>query len=134
MGIRENNLKKSHDRTLSKWQRLWRINNGIGWIGTIISRTKEKIVLSNPRRFMSVEKGLHVDQVGFDSVIITPEMVGKRVAVFVGCELKATANDKLSDDQINTRELIVAMGGIHREVRPDRIIESGFFSQDRNKT
>lgn len=64
--------------------------------------------------------------IGFDSIVITPEMVGKRVAVFVGSELKATKNDKLKKEQINFKNLLVNMGGIHREHRSNEVIESGF--------
>lgn len=128
MGFKENNLKNKHDRTLTKWQRLWRINNGVGWVGEVIHRTTKQIILKKPFRFRAIEKGLHADQIGFDSMIITPDMVGKRVAVFVACEIKATGG--LSDDQVKTRDLVVKMGGIHREVRGDRVVESGFLSPD----
>ena len=57
--------------------------------------------------------------IGFDSIIITPEMVGRRVAVFAGAELKATKGDKLRKNQRDFKALIVKMGGIHREVRED---------------
>lgn len=121
MGYAENNLKNHHDRTLTRWQRLWRINNGVGWVGGNVEGA------SGARPFRAIEKGMHVDQIGFDSLVITPDMVGKRVAVFVGCELKATRDDKLSPDQVKTKKLIVKMGGIHREVREDgEVVETGF--------
>lgn len=114
MGIHENNLKNSYEATLTKWQRLWRCNSG-------------KVQLISKRWLELWPKGTP-DLIGFDSIIITPDMVGKRVAVFVGTELKATKTDKLKKKQIDWRDKILKpMGAIHREVRENgRVIESGF--------
>lgn len=112
MGIQENNLRIVTERKLTKWQRLWRANSG-------------KVQLITKAWLVLFPKGAP-DMIGFDSIIITPEMVGKRVAVFVGSELKATKYDKLKPKQIAFRDLIVNMGGIHREHRSDEVIESGF--------
>lgn len=126
MGQLENNLKNEVDSNLASFQRLWRINCGFGWISSRIEKCRGFIKLYNARPFRGAEKGIS-DCIGFDSIIITQEMVGKRVAVFVGSELKATKNDKLNKDQGNFKKLIVKMGGIHREHRPDGVvIESGF--------
>jgi len=126
MGQKENNLKNEVDAGLTTWQRLWRINCGFGWISSRVEKCKGFIKLYNARPFRGADKGLS-DCIGFDSIIITPEMVGQRVAIFVGSELKATKNDKLKTDQTNFKNLIVKMGGLHREHRPDGVvIESGF--------
>ena len=116
MGIQENNLRILVERSLSPLQRLWRVNAGQGWIGKILSRKNNILTLRDPRPFFGMPPGT-TDMIGFDSIIITPEMVGKKVAVFVGDELKATKNDKLKKDQVNFKNLIVSMGGIHREHR-----------------
>lgn len=126
MGQKENNLKNEVDKNLTSWQRLWRINSGMAWAGKVISRMSGVLKLANPRPFFGAPKGFP-DMIGFDSIIITPEMVGQRVAVFVGSELKATKNDKLKKDQVNFKNLIVKMGGLHREHRPGgEVVESGF--------
>ena len=131
MGQLENNLKNEVDRSLTSWQRLWRINAGMGWAGKIIERVVKSggmsfIKLANARPFHGAPKGFP-DMVGFDSIIITPEMVGKRVAVFVGSELKATPRDKLKKEQVNFKNLLIKQGGIHRECRPGGcVVESGF--------
>lgn len=127
MGQLENNLKNEVEGNLTTDQRLWRINAGMAWAGKIISRTAGKITLMNPRPFFGAPKGTP-DMIGFDSIIITDEMVGQRVAVFVGSELKATPRDKLKKDQVNFKNLLVKMGGIHREHRPGGdVVESGFI-------
>lgn len=127
MGQLENNLKNQVDQNLTSSQRLWRINCGFGWISSRIEKCRGFIKLYNARPFRGAEKGIS-DCIGFDSIIITPGMVGKRVAVFVASELKATKNDKLKKDQVNFKNLIVKMGGLHREHLPDGVVvESGFI-------
>lgn len=112
MGIQENNLRIKTERKLTRFQRLWRANSG-------------KVQLITKAWLVLFPKGTP-DMIGFDSIIITQEMVGKRVAVFVGSELKATKYDKLKPKQIDFKKLIVSHGGIHREHRVDGVIESGF--------
>lgn len=127
MGQHESNLRTKTENELTTWQRLWRINCGMAWAGKIISKKNGIIKLANPRPFFGTPAGTP-DMIGFDSIIITPEMVGKRVAVFTGSEIKATKYDKLEDNQIKFKNLYVKMGGIHREHREECIIESGFLS------
>lgn len=115
MGQLENNLRTDYTNKLTKWQRLWRANSG-------------KVQLITERWLELWPKGTP-DLIGFDSIIITPDMVGKRVAVFVGTELKATPRDKLKKKQIEWRDkILVPHGARHREIREDgKIIESGFM-------
>ena len=127
MGQFETNLKNKYERTLTKWQRTFRINCGLAWAGRIINRVGGVVTLANASPVHGAEAGVS-DLIGFDSVIITPEMVGKRVAVFVATELKATKNDKLKKKQIAFRDMVVKLGGIHREVREDsRVITTGWL-------
>lgn len=78
---------------------LFRNNVGVGYIGKIkycaakssyvnIFLNRGDIILENPRRFTS---GLGVgssDLIGWHEVIITQEMVGKKIAVFTAVEAK----------------------------------------------
>jgi len=126
MGQKENNLKNQVDRNLTSDQRLWRINCGFGWISSRVEKCRGFIKLYNARPFKGAYKGLS-DCIGFDSIIITQAMVGQRVAIFVASELKATKKDQLKKEQTHFKNLIVKMGGLHREHRPDGVvIESGF--------
>lgn len=125
MGQKEKNLQIQTESKLTPWQRLWRVNAGQGWVGRILESRSDYIKISYPQPFYGMPKGTP-DMIGFDSIIITPDMVGKRVAVFVGEELKATEKDKLKPKQINFKNLIVEMGGIHRETRPEETKETGF--------
>ena len=61
---------------------------GNGWMGKVLSESAERVVLLNPRR---VTFGLHPgasDLVGWRSVLVTPEMVGTRLAAFCSLEIK----------------------------------------------
>ncbi|HUT43393.1 MAG TPA: VRR-NUC domain-containing protein [Desulfobacterales bacterium] len=51
------------------------------------------------------------DLIGWSEIIITPEMVGKNIAVFTSVEAK-TKNDILSDKQIKWIDNIEKAGGI----------------------
>ena len=77
-------------------QRRFRINCGTGWVGSVVRHTGKMLVLQNPRPLKAAPKGWH-DLVGFDSIEITPDMVGKRIAVFATEEIKMTG--KLSAEQ-----------------------------------
>lgn len=132
MATKEHNLSAKYQRSLTKWQRLWRCNSGSAWAGKFLSATQAfKLyrlrisMLIFPKKIQLWPPGTP-DYIGFDSVIITPDMVGKRVAVFVGTEVK-TDDQKLNTDQGNFKKLIVDMGGIHREVRDDTTVESKTF-------
>lgn len=84
--------------------RLWRNN-----VGGLIDSTG---------RF--VQFGLCVgssDLIGYKSIVITPDMVGQRVAVFTALEVKAHHNSKLTDAQRRFLQLVRNAGGIGAVVR-----------------
>lgn len=134
MGLKENNLRAKYERTLTRHQRAWRCNSGLAWSGQLLQPLEalrvvgvKIMMLIKPRRVELWPKGTP-DLIGFDSVEITPDMVGKRVAVFTGTELKASRGDKLRVEQERWRRLLVDMGGIHRVIQHDgSIVEKGFF-------
>ena len=67
----------------------------------------------------SVQTGLCVgssDLIGFTSKIITPDMVGQKVAIFTAIEVK-TPKGKVSDTQYNFMNLVANHGGISSIVR-----------------
>lgn len=73
-----------------------------------------------------VQFGLHpgsADLIGWKSVTITPDMIGKRVAVFVSLECK-TPTGKVRPDQINWMQQVAAAGGIASVVRDEGGTES----------
>jgi hypothetical protein len=97
-------------------ERLFRINAGMGWAGTVVKRTPRMIILENPRPFHGAPVGWP-DLTGWTEVIITPDMVGQSVAVFTAEEVKAgTQRIKKGSRQDDFREIIGRMGGIHRVI------------------
>ncbi len=51
------------------------------------------------------------DLIGWKSTVITPEMVGQRVAIFVACEVKKPGG-RPSPEQLNFISQVTAAGGI----------------------
>lgn len=96
--------------------RLFRNNRGVFWAGKVIAKTGTTVTLEHPRR---VECGLvngSSDLIGFTTIVVTPEMVGTRIAVFTAGECKDGAG-RLSDDQKRFIENVVAAGGRAAEIR-----------------
>lgn len=108
MGQKEKNLINEYLIALKKTERMFRANSGMAWAGKSVRKGKH-VIVENARPFHGMPTGFP-DMVGFEQVEITPEMVGHKIAVFKGVEVKATG--KLSDDQIRFRDLILKMGGV----------------------
>lgn len=96
-----------------------RNNVGTGWLG----RSKwlkageryvahgDEIVIQQPR---PLHAGLHrgsADLIGWRTITITADMIGKRVAVFLSAETKS-ATGRLSADQKNWLQQVNGAGGI----------------------
>jgi hypothetical protein len=96
--------------------RLFRNNVGNGFHGQVFEESPRCVTLINYRR---VQYGLCVgsgDLIGFKSVVITPEMVGRRVAIFVSSETKRPKeNPKPAQD--NWRIMVGNLGGFSGVVR-----------------
>ena len=56
------------------------------------------------------------DLVGWTEITVTPEMVGRTIAVFTAEEVKATG--RLGKLQRAYRDIILRMGGVHRTIKP----------------
>ena len=71
------------------------------------------------RRFQRVPYGLlpgSGDRIGWSTIEITPEMVGRRVAVFTSAEGKV-GSDRMSAEQRQWHEAVREAGGVSVEVR-----------------
>lgn len=126
MGQKENKLIKQNMLELDPYtQRRFRINSGMAWAGSVLRGfsimsyikkigTKKCILIVNPRPFHGAPEGFP-DVIGWDTIEITPDMVGQRVAVFVGDEYKTTG--RLSKEQKIFGGMLEHMGGIWRVIR-----------------
>lgn len=89
----------------SKHGRLFRNNVGTAYRGDL-GKIGNLTVLKNPRHInFGLFKGSS-DLIGWTEVIVTPEMVGKKIAVFTAVEVKkeggrATKEQKLFIDIVN---------------------------------
>lgn len=96
--------------------RLFRNNVGKGWVGKLIKSTREAITLA---AYRPLNSGLCVgssDLIGWTSIEVTTDMVGKKVAVFTAFELK-TKRLQATSEQKNFIEQVKKSGGIAGIVR-----------------
>lgn len=89
--------------------RLWRTNAGMGWAGRAM-RQGSTVVIQNARPLHAMPEGWP-DLTGFVSVTITPDMVGRTVAIFAAPEIKA-ARGVIKESQKSFREMFLSMGAI----------------------
>lgn len=105
--------------------RLWRRNIGMGWIGrSTVFKSREQVwvkpgdvLIQQARPFHNGEAG-QSDTWGWKSVVITPDMVGQRVAVHVEIEVKF-GKDRESPEQKSWRAFCEQQGvrvGVARTV------------------
>lgn len=91
--------------------RLFRNQVGGAWHGSVVRQQGRTVTLANAR---PVRVGLAVgssDLVGWATVTITPEMVGRRVAVFTAIEVK-TPNVTATAEQETFIARVQEAGGI----------------------
>lgn len=79
---------------------LYRNNTGIGWAGTFMGRDGAgNVVLKNARPLHAGLCTGSSDAIGWANVIVTPEMLGRSLAVFLAVEAKSRRG-ATSADQI----------------------------------
>uniref|UniRef100_A0AAU6W241 VRR-NUC domain-containing protein n=1 Tax=Pseudomonas phage Touem01 TaxID=3138548 RepID=A0AAU6W241_9VIRU len=120
----ESTVQKTIWLGLGAIARLFRLNSGKAYLSNLgpagVKRLQDGSVLIKSARTVSLGLALPTgdpvngqsDLAGWTSVIITPEMVGKRLAVFTAIETKRTKGGKTSDDQLNFVSQVSAQGGI----------------------
>lgn len=117
-------VKKIH-LYASQFATLFRVNTGTGWVGGrpikvtrdgMMKVSKGDVLIPQGRPFKA---GLHVgggDLFGWQSIVITSEMVGKKVAVVVNLECKY-GTGRLSPEQKNFIDQVNDAGGIAGEIK-----------------
>lgn len=91
--------------------RLFRNNTGTAWTGNEMTRLKNgDLLIKDPRPVhFGLFKGSS-DLIGWDTVTVTPEMVGTKVAIFTAIEVK-TAKGRATDEQKHFIETVNLSGG-----------------------
>ena len=115
MGQKERDIIDDILINLSPERRLFRANCGLGWTGESAWKGKF-LIIKNARPFHGMPEGMP-DLIGWTETEITPDMVGQRVAIFTGIEIK-TGRQKIKpgSDQDKFREIILRMGGRHEVI------------------
>lgn len=98
---------------------LFRNNTGMGWAGKLIRKYNNgSVELADSR---PLHAGLCVgssDLIGWTSVIVTPEMVGRTIAIFTAGEVKVfKKGSQASEDQLKFLTLVHNSGGIAKIIR-----------------
>jgi hypothetical protein len=96
--------------------RLWRNNVGAAWLGEVVRQDEETVTLLRPRRVVYGLCEGSSDLIGATQVIITPDLVGKAVAVFTAAEVKRPKGVS-SEEQRNFIRFVRGFGGIADVVR-----------------
>ena len=112
MGEKARKIQAEHLKSRPENKRLFPIKAGMGWVGKIVRHEAGVIILKNPRPLHAAPTGWP-DTCGWETVEITPDMVGSKIAVFTGEEIKADG-DRLTEPQRKFRKLILEMGGNYR--------------------
>lgn len=86
----------------------------MGWTGKVIRKDSEYVVIKNPRPLHAAPEGWP-DLCGWTEMEITPDMVGRKIAVFTAEEVKVTG--KLSKAQKAFRDVLTAMGGLFKVIK-----------------
>lgn len=115
MGTKARKIQNEVLQNLPSNKRLFAINAGMGWQGELVRRDGNLVILKNPRPLHAAPKGWP-DLCGWETIEVTEEMVGQKLAVFVGEEIKA-GSDTMKPAQKKFRDLLEKMGGIFRIVR-----------------
>lgn len=91
--------------------RVFRNNCGMGFVGTVTSENAVSVTLKNHRRVpFGLLDGSH-DLIGWKTVTITPDMVGRQMAVFTSIETKS-ATGTVRPTQKLWLEAVRRSGGI----------------------
>ena len=101
---------------------LFRLNTGMGWAsggGKVTKRADGAAIVPYGRPIaLGFSKPDNTpligsaDLIGWHTITITPEMLGARVAIFTGIEVKRTTGGRRSPDQITFIANLRAAGGI----------------------
>lgn len=109
--MNEANLTRLCLLHLPKSARMFRNNTGTGWVGTRLQSPPGTVYLRDARPLHAGLTTGSSDLIGWRTITVTPEMVGKQLAIFAAVEIK-TERGRASIDQLNFIEQVRKSGGI----------------------
>jgi hypothetical protein len=109
--MKETNLLRACLLQVPSSCRMFRNNTGQGWQGQRLQSRPGTVLLSDPRPLHAgLVKGSS-DLIGWKTITVTPEMVGRKLAIFAAVEVK-TERGRITVDQLNFIEQVRSAGGI----------------------
>jgi len=115
MAQKERDVINERLLNLKENERMFRANCGMAWTGEFV-RKGNMLIIKNARAFHGLPEGFP-DLIGWETIEITPDMIGQKIAVFTAEEIKTGAQKiKRGSRQAGFRDLIIRMGGIHRTI------------------
>lgn len=110
--MNESNITKLIMLAVSKLSTtVFRNNTGMGWQGKVIRTTTNDILIKEPRPLHAGLCTGSSDLIGWTTREITPDMVGKKVAIFTAIEVK-TGIGRTSKEQLAFMQAVRTCGGI----------------------
>ena len=120
----EGNVQRAIWLAMGSVSRLFRLNTGKGWVSGLgpkgVHRLKDGSIHMEAPRPIALGFGLMsgepvkgaCDLPGWTEIMITPDMVGRKVPIFTSIEAKATEGGRVSPDQKNWMNQVQSAGGI----------------------
>ena len=90
---------------------MFRNNVAVSWVGDVTELKDGSVLIRNARRLHAGLCEGSSDLIGWRSLIITPEMVCERVAVFAALEVKSKTG-RATAGQKNFCERVIEAGGL----------------------
>lgn len=112
-----NRNRASQLRASALGARLWRMNVGLAWTGKAEELGNGDVLIKNAKPIKSGVTGM-ADGVGFVPVIVTQEMVGKTLAVYLAVEDK-TGKGLATTEQKAFISMVRSFGGLAGVARSD---------------
>ena len=97
MGKPERDLINDYLSNLPENMRMFRTNSGMAWAGKSVKKG-DITLIKNARVFWGMPEGWP-DLTGWTEIEITPDMIGRKIAVFTVVEVKATGKIKPESKQ-----------------------------------
>lgn len=91
--------------------RVFRVNTGLAWVGRVVKHVGRMVTLANAQPMRAGLTNGGSDIIGWTSVTVTPEMVGRKLAVFTAVEAKAERGS-VTGEQRDFLAAVSRAGGI----------------------
>jgi hypothetical protein len=111
-------MRRCMKRATDLGARLFRNNVAVAWTGKVVRNRDGSITITDPRPLHAGLAQGSADLVGWKPVVITPDMVGKTVAVFASVEVK-TLRGRPTKEQVAWMKVVAGAGGFSGIARSD---------------